>query len=222
MDIERNKAIKSYISKYFVKEDEALHYVKKISSQENLPNIAVSDNVGKTLYILTKLKKPKRILEIGTLAGYSTLWFAKAAPEATIITLEGQKKHVEVAQNSFNHAKLSDRVQILEGNAQESLLELIEKKEKFDLIFLDANKEEYPVYLPLILKLAEKEALLLSDNLIPKKSEIEKPFDDDLEGIQIYHFNQLLASNPNIDSIILTNIVHDNGRIDGLGVSIIS
>lgn len=220
----RNADIKTYIAQNFAKEDQDLLYAKENSVKNQLPNIEVSANTGKLLFLLAQLHQPKKILEIGTLGGYSTLWLAKGAPEAHITTIEGHSGHAAVARENFKHAGLDHRIELLHGNALKMLTKLTEKKEKlhYDLIFLDADKEGYPDYLPLILKLAAPRALLITDNLIPKEGFINQPDEKDEGAKRIYEFNAMLASHPNIESILVPAIVGERGRVDALGISLIN
>lgn len=221
--IQRNADIKSYICQLFAKEDEDLLSIKESASYAGLPKIAISENVGKLIYIFTKLQKPKRILEVGTLAGYSTAWLAKGAPDAKIITLECDPKHATVARSNFKQTHLNHRIEIIEDDASNTLNSFVESQEEpFDLIFLDADKKGYPKYLPYLLKLSKPGTLLLTDNLIPREEQINQPASNDLEATNIYHYNSLLSENPNLETILITTIVGDNGRVDALGVSIIN
>ena len=220
MKNERNAEIKNYICSTFIKEDEAFLAVESSSSKEDLPNIAVPEHVGKILYLFAKLQQPKRILEIGTLAGYSTLWLAKGAPEAKITTIEYQPKHAAIARENFKATNLGNNINLIEDNALEVLTRLKNENESaFDLIFLDANKEDYPAYLPLLLALSRTGTLILTDNLIPKALEINSPHPNDIVACKTYEYNALLASHPNLDTTVITTIVGNNGRVDAMGVS---
>lgn len=217
----RSAEIKDYICQTFANEDEALSAAKEHALKEELPPIAIPENVGKLIYLLAKIQKPKRILEVGTLGGYSTLWLAKGAPDAEIITLEYNPKHAAVARENFQRAG-QGKIKVIEGDALKTLQNFIKNGETpFDLIFLDADKEDYPAYLPFLLALSGPNTLLLTDNLIPKVSPINKPLEDDLTAVKIYQYNEMLASHQQIDTILATTIVGESGRIDALGISLI-
>jgi predicted O-methyltransferase YrrM len=222
MTLERNAAIKRYIFDTFVEEDEMLRAIKRSMITGGLPVIAVPENVGKVLYLLARLRSPKRILEIGTLAGYSTLWLARGAPTAHITTIEGSAHHASVASVNFAAAQINERVRLIQGNAEETLNSLIEEGEApFDLIFLDADKENYPTYLPLMMSLSQPGTLILSDNLIPKEGGIGAPAANDLGAQGIYRYNQMLAADDRLESILLPMIVGDSGRVDALGLTLV-
>lgn len=220
METSRNAAIKDYINSLFIREDVDLLNAKKCNAI--LPNIAIPENVGKLLYLLTKLQNPKRILEIGTLGGYSTIWFAKAAPEAHIITLEVNPDHASIALDNFKSCNLLERIQLLEGDARATLQHFVETEEPpFDLIFLDADKENYPLYLPLMLKISRPGTLILTDNLIPKDEQINKSLPQDGISNGTYLYNSLLAAEKRLETILITTIVGSKGRLDALGASIV-
>jgi predicted O-methyltransferase YrrM len=218
---ERNSAICDYINTTFAHETKALEEAKKSSLQKGIPDISVPKWVGKLLKIITLISKPKRILEIGTLTGYSTLWIAYGAPFAEIITIEHDPKHAEIARNNFLGAQ--QKITLLEGNALSLLQEMIDKKvEPFDLVFLDANKDCYPTYLPLILNLTKKGSLLLSDNLIPREDKINRPDPLDKQANAIYTYNAQIAAHPQLETILIPTIVEKWGRLDALGLSIVT
>jgi len=223
MTEERSRSIRTYIADLFSPEDDLLKKIRLKAAEEDLPDIHVPSNVGKMLYMLTKLQKPRRILEIGTLAGYSTLWMARALPEGgTIITIEGMEKHANIARAHLDESGLGNLVSIIQANAASALRKMIkDAAEPFDQIFLDADKEGYPEYLPLLLQLSRPGTLLLTDNCIPRGVTIGSAPPNDLEGQSIYAYNLALARHPQLESILMTTIVGEKGRIDALGVTIV-
>lgn len=217
---ERNAAICDYIRETFVEECASLQEAKKSSLQKGFPDISVPQSVGKLLYMLTLLQKPQRILEIGTLTGYSTLWLAQGAPHAEILTIEYDPKHAAIARDNFK--KAARNIQVLEGDAVDILAEMIgQKVVPFDLIFLDADKDSYPDYLPLILALSKTGTMILSDNLIPREVAINAPLHTDVQAVGVYKYNSLLASNPRLETILVPTIIEKWGRLDALGISIV-
>lgn len=215
--LERNAQVKDYINSFFCHEEEFLLFARENSKKEGLKEIHVPANVGKMLYLLAKIQSPKNILEIGTLGGYSTLWLAKAlSKEGRILTLECEQKHADVAGEHIKRAGFQDQVEIRVGDALESLSSL---NETFDLIFIDADKEQYPLYLDFAVKLSRPGTLILSDNLIPKRGPIRNPDPRDVEALAIYAHNQKMAQHPRLESTLFTTIVGDKGRLDALGVA---
>jgi predicted O-methyltransferase YrrM len=220
MEASRNIEIKNYICKNIIKNSADLTAAKQHALKNNLPAMEVPENIGMLLYLLTKLRQPQRILEIGTLSGCSTMWLAKGAPYAKIITLERNAKHAQVARENFERSSDTQHIQIIEGDAFDTLKHFIEHEEPpFDLIFLDADKAAYAHYLPLLLTLSKSGTLLLSDNLIPKDGQINNP--EKKRAIGVYQFNELLISNPHIETTFIPTLVGDQGRVDALGISLI-
>ena len=215
--------IKNYLTELFVQEDDVLHKIRARSKEAGLPAIEVPATVGKLLFCLAKIQKPQRILEIGTLAGYSTIWLARALPPSgKLISLELEKLHAVIARENMRYAGLSDKVEVREGGAAELLDQMIAQKETlFDLIFIDADKENYPVYLEKALQLSHEGTLILSDNLIPRGDDFGNTRSEYIDQKRIYQFNEAIASHPHLESILATTIVGDSGRIDALGISIV-
>ncbi|HSX04586.1 MAG TPA: O-methyltransferase [Rhabdochlamydiaceae bacterium] len=217
MSLERNLEIHDYIHTLFAGEDESLKFARENSKKEGLKEIQVPAGVGKMLYLLAKLQNPKRVLEIGTLGGYSTLWLAKAlAPGGTILTLENQEKNAKVALEHIRLAGYQDQIKIHLGDAAALLASL---NEKFDLIFIDADKENYPLYLDYAMKLARPGTLILCDNLIPKRGPIGSPDRRDIEALAVYEFNRRMAGHPQLEATLFTTLVKD--KLDALGVAIV-
>ncbi len=211
--------IDQYIEQLFNPHDEALAQNLQNAQQADLPTINVSPNEGKLLYLLAKLAGAKRVLEIGTLGGYSTTWLARALPaEGKVITLELDQKHADVARHNLDRAGVGDRVEMRVGRAADSLRTMIDQHEAaFDLIFIDADKSGYVEYLDLALHLAHSGTVILADNLIRNGRVLDQqPGDKSARGARAY--NDALAANPQLESIILP-IIREN--LDGLSISIV-
>lgn len=222
-ELSRNRQVKDYLCSFFSIEENELIYAREHSLEAGLKAIAVPSNVGKMLYLLCRLQNPKKILEIGTLGGYSTLWLAKGMhPEGRLITLEREEKHIQIAREHFERAGFENRIELRQGEAEGLLKQMVAENEPpFDLIFIDADKENYPVYLDLTLALSRPGTLILSDNLIPKRGEILEPDPRDTEAVSIYDFNARMAAHPRLESMLFPTIVGENGRVDALGVALV-
>lgn len=208
-----------YIEALVNPHDEALAQNLQNAQEADLPTINVSPNEGKLLYLIAKIAGAKRVLEIGTLSGYSTTWLARALPaEGKVITLELDQKHAEVARHNLERAGVADRVEVRVGRASETLRTMIDQQEAaFDLIFIDADKAGYVEYLDLALHLAHPGTVILADNLIRNGRVLdEHPRDENARGAKAY--NEALAANPQLESIILP-IIREN--LDGLSISIV-
>ncbi len=161
-------AVDGYIGGLFANEDEALTAALREMREAGLPEISVSPVLGKFLYLLAKLRGARRILEIGTLGAYSTIWLARALPEdGRLLTLEIDPLHVKVARRNLARAMLLGLAEVREGPAASLLRELIAAGEPpFDMIFIDADKESYTEYFELSLKLSRPGTLIAADNVI--------------------------------------------------------
>ncbi len=211
--------VDGYIETLFNPPDAALLHNLKDAESSGLPTINVSPNEGKLLYLLAKIARAKRVLEIGTLGGYSTTWLARALPvEGKVITLELDLKHAEVARKNLARAGVADRVEVRVGRATETLRQMISEHEApFDLIFIDADKPGYVEYLELALQLAHDGTVILADNVIRNGRALNpQPGDANARGVQAY--NESMAARPELESIILP-IIREN--LDGLSISIV-
>ena len=208
-----------YIERLFVPPDETLARNLKDAAAAGLPTINVSPNEGKLLYLIAKMSRAKRILEIGTLGGYSTTWLARALPvDGKLITLELDQKHATVARHNLDRAGVSQRVEIRVGRAVDSLRTLIDRVEApFDLIFIDADKPSYPDYLTLAMQLTRPGTIILADNLIRNGRVLNaQSTDENARGARAY--NAAIAAHPRLESIVLP-IIRKN--LDGLSISIV-
>lgn len=211
--------IDRYIEDLFTPADPALLENLKDADAAGLPAINVSPNQGHLLYLLAKIAGAKRVLEIGTLGGYSTTWLARALPgDGVLITLEQDPKHAQIARRSLARAGLGSVVDVRIGPANESLRDLIRSgAEPFDVIFIDADKTGYVGYLDLSLQLSHPGTIILADNVIRSGLVLdESPADASDRGARAY--NDAIAHHPRLESLVLP-IVRD--RIDGLAISVV-
>ncbi|MBN8564630.1 MAG: O-methyltransferase [Leptolyngbya sp. UWPOB_LEPTO1] len=186
----------------------------------NLPTINVAPNQGKFLHILAQIQGARRILEFGTLAGYSTIWLARALPaDGKLITLEANPKHAEVAQGNIDRAGLAKLVEIRVGAALKTLPKLAtEGQEPFDLIFIDADKVNIPEYFTWSLKLARRGSVIVVDNVVRKGAVIEADSpDENIQGVR--RFNTLLADEPRVKAITIQTV--GSKGYDGLTIALV-
>lgn len=138
--------IHEYIAHLFAQEDEILRWVRESLIEQGLPDIAITAEEGAFLSLLVRACRAHRALEIGTLAGYSTLWIARALPpNGIVVTIEKSTRHAALARQNFEQAGLAERIILLEGEA-ENLLSKAARWGPFDFVFIDADKEGYPFY----------------------------------------------------------------------------
>jgi predicted O-methyltransferase YrrM len=208
-----------YIEELLVPRDPTLEQGLADAAAAGMPDIAVSPNEGKLLHLVARLVRPARILEIGTLGGYSTTWLARALePGGRLVTLEIDAHHAEVARRNLARAGLGDRVEVRVGPAAATLRAMIAAREgPFDVVFIDADKEGYSGYLDLSLDLARPGTVIMADNLIRNGRVLdERSADPRVQGVRA--FNARLAAHPRLDSIILP-IMREH--LDGLSISIV-
>jgi caffeoyl-CoA O-methyltransferase len=207
MDTNIFGTVDQFINNLFVKEDDALQQTKQAIIDGDLPLISISENQGKFLHILAKLNNPQKILEIGTLGGYSTIWLARALQEGgQLISLELDQHHADVALANISNAGLSNAVKIRVGNALEELPKL--KKEgvgPFDVIFIDADKEPYAEYFELSLQLSRPGTLIIADNVVREGKILEEnSTDTNVTGVK--RFITLLAATKQVTATIIQTV----------------
>jgi len=199
-----------YIGAYCAKEDDALRLACEDSVSAGLPVMNVSATEGKLLQVLACSIGAKRILELGTLGGYSAIWMARAMPaNGKLISLEISQRHADVARKNIARAGFSSQIEVRVGPALESLACIAaESKELFDLAFIDADKDGYPAYLDRVYPLVRRGGLILADNTL-------RPDAPPKSGIPL--FNAAVAAHPGLTSIIIPVL---RGDIDGLTVAV--
>jgi len=209
------REIDTYVADLFSPSDETLEAALHDSRRAGLPEINVSPNEGRLLQLLVEIAGARRILEIGTLGGYSAIHFARALPDdGALISLEIDEHHAKVARNNVARAGLLEKVEIRVGDAHELLAALIEDDEgPFDVIFIDADKESYPEYLDASLRLVKRGSLILGDNTIRGGTVLDP---QDATARATREFNERIARDPSLSSIALPLI---RERIDGLTIA---
>jgi predicted O-methyltransferase YrrM len=200
-------AVDQYINDQLVPSDAALDAALDACTTAELPAISVTPNQGKLLQLLARLVGAKNILEIGTLGGYSTIWLARALPAGgRVITLEADAKHAKVACKNIARAGLADVVELREGKALDTLPELAaEGLEAFDLIFIDADKNNNPHYFDWALRLSHKGTLIIVDNVVRDGAVIEADSTDpNIQGVR--RLFEILAAEPRVVSTALQTV----------------
>jgi len=157
-----------YINSNLIKEDKILKNAWKSYAETSMEDCAVSAAQGKFLFLIAKLKHAKRILELGTFCGYSTIWLARAIPDdGVVVSIENDEKHTAIAQRNIENSDLTSKVSVLCGDAVSLLNKLItDNEEPFDMIFFDAHKPDYYKYLELSLKLSKAGTVIIGDNVV--------------------------------------------------------
>ena len=207
--------IDDYIENLFAPQDEALKAAVRESQRAGLPEIRVSPNEGMLLQLLAEMIGARRVLEIGTLGGYSAINLARGmAEDGRLISLEIDEHHAEVARQNVERAGLAERIEIRVGDARKLLAQLAESDEgPFDLVFIDADKEGYPEYLGWALGLSRPGSLILGDNTIWGGAIID-PEDGPTRAIN--EFNEKIAGDPRLSALVLPLL---RERVDGLAIA---
>lgn len=213
-------AVDAYIDALFVPGDAALEGALRAAAEAGLPEIHVSPGQGKLLYLLARLSGARRILEIGTLAGYSAIWLARALPdEGRLVSLEFRPEHAAVAQANLERAGLAARCELIVGPALESLAALASRGEPpFDMVFIDADKPNYTAYLDWSVRLARPGALLVADNVV-REGRVLSPAPDDSAAIGARDFNAALAADPRVEAVVV-QLVGAKGH-DGMAIGVV-
>jgi len=200
-------AVDQYLGSLLIPRDPVLEAALSRSHEAGLPAIAVSPLQGKFLQLLAQMQNARRILEIGTLGGYSTIWLARGlAKEGRLITLELDPKHARVAQQNLELAGLHTVVEIRVGRAIESLPKLAaENAGPFDLIFIDADKVSIPEYFAWALKLSRAGTAIVVDNVI-RKGEVANASSDDVSVRGVRRFLDELSREENVSATTLQTV----------------
>jgi predicted O-methyltransferase YrrM len=196
--------VDAFLDSTLVGDDPALSAALQDSNAAGLPNIAVSFQQGKFLSLLAGAIQARRILEIGTLGGFSTIWLARGAgPEGRVVTLEYEPKHAEVARANLERAGVGDRVQIKIGAALETLPTVTEGP--FDLVFIDADKDNYVGYLQWAIRLARPGAIIVADNVIREGRVLTAP-SGDAAASAVRETLQLMGADPRLDAAAIQTV----------------
>jgi predicted O-methyltransferase YrrM len=221
MDKELFGTVDHYINNLLVDEDDALKATEASIREANIPSISISANQGKFLHILAKLCDAKKILEIGTLAGYSTIWLARALPSGgRLITLEFDPKHADVAHKNIVRAGLDSIVDIRVGKALDTLPKIeTEGIAPFDMIFIDADKTPYTEYFQWALRLSRPGTLIVADNVIREGKVLDVNSTDEMvQGVQ--RFNNMLAKNSAVTATIIQTVGEKDH--DGMAIAVVN
>jgi predicted O-methyltransferase YrrM len=206
-------AVDDYIVERLLAPDPLLDAAVAAGEAAELPPIAVTPNQGKLLELIARIHGAQSILELGTLGGYSTIWLARALPQGgRVVTLEREPRYAEVARANIAHAGLADVVELRVGPALDTLPELhAEGAGPFDLIFIDADKQNYPGYLEWSLKLSRVGTLIIGDNVVRSGTIIDPAAEDPDFGdggvaAGVRRFYELLAAEPRVSATAVQTV----------------
>lgn len=207
--------ISDYVAALFAREDDVLLSLREEADRRGLPPISIAPDTGKLLQLLLRTISARRVLEVGTLGGYSAIWMARALPsDGRLLTIEADETHAEFARRFVTRAGLDDVIEVRLGRAIDLLAAL--DGQQFDLAFLDADKAPLPTYLEWALRLVRPGGLIVADNALWGGRVIDASVDDDAtRGVRA--FNTRFASEPRLTSILLP--MHDGIAVGVVGSS---
>jgi len=200
-------AVDRYMVESLIPRDPALDEALQTNAAAGLPAIDVAPNQGKLLHLLARIQGARRILEIGTLGGYSTIWLARAlSSKGKLVTLEAEAKHAEVARTNIERAGLSSIVELRLGAALDSLSQLHEEgAAPFDLIFIDADKQSIPEYLEWSLRLSRPGTIIITDNVV-RDGAVINPQDPDPRVQGVRRFFEMITADSRLDATALQTV----------------
>ncbi|HEX7049681.1 MAG TPA: O-methyltransferase [Longimicrobiales bacterium] len=207
-------ALSAYVEDLFAPEDVVLRELREEIQRRGLPTISITAEVGKLLQVLLTAVGARRVLEIGTLGGYSAIWMARALPpEGRVLTLEINERHAELAREFIGRAGLEGVIEVRSGDARVLLAGLADEGASFDACFIDADKESYPAYLRWARRLVRPGGLILADNAFWSGRVLETPPPDD-GALEVDQFNRELAAAQDLCSTVIP-------VRDGLAVAVV-
>jgi predicted O-methyltransferase YrrM len=198
-----------YLCGLFAREDETLLALREEADRSGLPPIAISPDAGRLLQVLLRAVGARRVLEVGTLGGYSAIWIARALPaDGQLVTIELEPEHAAFARRHLERAGVAARVDVRVGRALDVLPSL--DGERFDAVFLDADKDSLPTYFEWALRLLRPGGLLIADNALWGGRVADTAVDDPRTNA-VREFNRRLATDPRVTGIVVPT--HDGVAI---------
>ena len=221
MSNELFEQVDEYINRLVTHEDEALLGVEKSIKEENMPQISVSPSQGKFLQVMAKLIDAKKILEMGTLAGYSTIWMARALPKSgKLISIEFDPHHAAVAKKNIERAGVGQLVEIRLGKALDILPKIKDEGSgPFDMIFIDADKPPYLEYFEWAIKLSRPGTLIIADNVIREGKILDTKTDDPMV-IGVDRLNRSLEHDSRVTASIMQTV--GSKQHDGMVIAVVN
>lgn len=220
-----NQALWSTVDTYFCESlvpfDDALTQALIDSDAAGMPPHSVAPNQGKFLHLLAKMQGARKILEFGTLGGYSTIWLARALPEdGLLVSLEANPANAEIAKANVARAGLSHIVDIRVGKAIDTLPMLVEEGlAPFDFIFIDADKPSNPLYLEWSLKLARPGTVIIGDNVV-RDGAVTEPTSTDPNVVGVRRFFELMSENPRLSATAIQTV--GSKGYDGFSLALVT
>jgi predicted O-methyltransferase YrrM len=205
MSLDLWTTVDQYVTDTVVGEDALLRAAAAATLEAGLPNISVTPSQGKLLHILARVRGARRVLEIGTLAAYSTIWLARAVgPSGRVITLESDARHADVARGNLARAGLDAIVDVRVGKALETLPDVVPDA-PFDLIFIDADKPSVPEYFQWALRLSKPGSVIIVDNVVREGALIDRD-NTDASVIGVRRLHEMLATESRVSATTIQTV----------------
>ena len=213
------KALDELFTRVLHTEDDALRAARESAAAADMPAIEVSAQHGRLLSLLARMSNANRVLEIGTLAGYSTINLARGVgADGRVVTLEFEPRHAEVARTNFERAGVADRIEVIVGAALDTLPQLAERGETFDMFFIDADKENNVSYVEWAIKLGHPGSVIVVDN-IARMGRVLNPAADDRQAKAVRDMFDMIGENPRLDAAAIQTVGTKNW--DGFAVALV-
>ena len=200
-------AVDAYLTQTVVRPDGSLEAASAASDAAGLPQIAVSPSHGKLLYLLARVSGARKVLEIGTLAGYSTIWLARAVgPHGRTVTLEREEQHAAVARRNFADAGVASLIELRLGDARATLAEMVRARDLgFDLVFIDADKPSIPEYFERSLEMTHRGSIIVVDNVVRDGAVIDGASEDASIRV-VRRMNEMLAETRRVTATTIQTV----------------
>jgi predicted O-methyltransferase YrrM len=213
-------AVDAMLNELLHTEDDALRAARQAGDDAGMPRIEVSAQSGKLLTLLATITGATSVLEIGTLAGYSTICLARGVGDhGRVVTLEYAAEHAAVARSSLARAGVDDRVEVIVGAALDTLPRLAERGERFDLFFIDADKENNVAYVEWALELSAPGAVIVVDN-IARAGRVLDPAPDDLQARAVRDMLAMMGAHPRLDTAAIQTV--GTKGWDGFAIAVVT
>jgi predicted O-methyltransferase YrrM len=214
------RALDELFTRVLHTEDDALRAARESAAAADMPAIEVSAQHGRLLSLLAQMTGAKRVLEIGTLAGYSTINLARGVgADGRVVTLEFEPRHAEIARKNFERAGVSDRIEVIVGTALDTLPTLADRGETFDMFFIDADKENNISYVEWAIRLGHPGSVVVVDN-IARMGRVLNPAADDRQAKAVRDMFDMIGQNPRLDAAAIQTVGTKNW--DGFAVALIT
>ncbi|MBT2517643.1 O-methyltransferase [Streptomyces sp. ISL-90] len=214
------RRVDEYLAATLLDDDPTLTQTLAATTSEGLPAIEVTPLAGKLLHLLARMTGARRVLEVGTLGGYSTIWLARGIPDdGRVVTLEAVQKHADLARANLERAGVSDKVEIVVGLAADTLPLIAERgDEPFDLVFIDADKQSNTIYIDWAIRLGQPGTVIVVDN-VGRMGEVANPATEDEMVIGTQRALELLGSDPRVDATALQTV--GTKGWDGVAIAVV-